>query len=153
MTYDTLDEQLVNALLDDGRASFRRLADTVDVSVTTVSNHLRELEETGQIRGFVPLIDYSGFGYDVTAISHLKIEGSALSAITDWLASHDQFIGVYEVTGDHDVVLVGKYRDTDDMNQHIKRLLADPNINESNTSVVLNAISDHGQFRLPVDPK
>lgn len=150
MRYEHLDEKLVNALLDDGRATFRRLANTVDVSVTTVSNHLHELEETGQIRGFTPRIDYDAFGYDVTAISHLKLEGSAISAITDWLASHDQFIGVYEVTGDYDVVLIGKYRDTDDMNRHIKRLLADPNINETNTSVVLNAIRDHEQFRLPV---
>lgn len=151
MTYEDLDERLVNGLLEDGRGSLRSLAQKVDVSVTTVSNHLSRLEEEGHIRGFAPLVDYEAFGYDVTAIIHLKVEGSALPSITDWLADHRQFVGVYEVTGEYDVVLVGKFRDTDDMNGHIKRLLSDPNILESSTSVVLNAVRDHEQFPLPVD--
>lgn len=151
MTYEHLDERLVNALLEDGRQSLRDLAEAVDVSVTTVSNHLRQLEDDGHIRGFVPLIDYDAFGYDVTAISHLKVEGSALPSITDWLADHDQFTGIYEVTGGYDVVIIGRFGDTDDMNRFIKRLLADPNIWEINTSVVLNAVRDHEQFAFPVN--
>ncbi len=151
MTYEHLDERLVNALLDDARASHRSLAQMLDVSVTTVSNHLSQLEEAGHLRGYVPIIDYDAFGYDVTAISHIKVEGSALPSITEWLAAQDQFIGVYEVTGNHDVVLIGRFRDTDDMNRHIKRLLADPNIKESSTSVVLNAVRDFDQFKLLVE--
>jgi DNA-binding Lrp family transcriptional regulator len=51
MTYENLDEKLINALLDDGRASLRSLAERLDVSVTTVSNHLSDLEDRGVIRG------------------------------------------------------------------------------------------------------
>ena len=40
MTYENLDRKLVNALLDDGRASLRSLGEDLDVSVTTVSNHI-----------------------------------------------------------------------------------------------------------------
>ncbi|WP_152424892.1 Lrp/AsnC family transcriptional regulator, partial [Natronococcus jeotgali] len=39
MTYANLDADLVNELLTDGRASLRSLAEELDVSVTTVSNH------------------------------------------------------------------------------------------------------------------
>jgi len=55
---------------------------------------------------------------------------------------------VYEVTGDHDIVAVGKFEDTDDMNDQIKTLLTDPDVKESTTSVVLNAVSEHEQFEL-----
>ncbi|TVT93776.1 Lrp/AsnC family transcriptional regulator, partial [Haloferax volcanii] len=41
MTYENLDSDLINALLEDGRRSLRSLAEELDVSVTTVSNHLR----------------------------------------------------------------------------------------------------------------
>lgn len=75
MTYENLDTELVNALLDDGRASLRSLADELDVSVTTVSNHLSNLENDGVIRGYVPVVDYAGLDYDVTAILQLKVEG------------------------------------------------------------------------------
>ena len=37
------------------------------------------------------------------------------------------------------------------MNRHIKTLLNDPDIKESNTSVVLNAASQHEQFELDID--
>jgi len=60
-------------------------------------------------------------------------------------------ISVYEVTGDYDIIAVGKFTDTDGMNRHIKTLLNDPDVKESNTSVVLNAASEHEQFELDLD--
>ena len=148
MTYENLDRKLVNALLGDGRASLRSLAEDLDVSVTTVSNHLSDLEEQGIIQGYTPKVDYGELGYDVTAILQLKVEGSALQEVTDELHSHRQMVSVYEVTGDHDIFAVGKFTDTDDMNDEIKTLLSDPEIKESNTSVVLNAAKEHEQFEL-----
>jgi DNA-binding Lrp family transcriptional regulator len=151
MTYENLDTELVNALLGDGRASLRSLANDLDVSVTTVSNHLSDLEDEGVIRGYSPTVDYNALGYDVTAVVQLKVEGSALPDVTDRLREHEQMISVYEVTGDHDVVAIGKFEDTDDMNDAIKTLLADADIRESNTNVVLNSVSEHEQFELDLD--
>ncbi|WP_299267227.1 HTH-type transcriptional regulator Lrp [Halorientalis sp.] len=151
MTYENLDRKLVNALLGDGRASLRSLAEDLDVSVTTVSNHLKDLEGDGIITGYTPKVDYDALGYDVTAVVQLKVEGSALPDVTDRLQEHKQMISVYEVTGDYDIIAIGKFTDTDGMNDQIKKLLVDPEIKESNTSVVLNAASEHEQFTLEVE--
>jgi DNA-binding Lrp family transcriptional regulator len=148
MTYENLDRKLVNALLGDGRASLRSLGEDLDVSVTTVSNHLSDLEDEGIINGYTPKVDYDALGYDVTAIIQLKVEGSSLPEVTDNLQEHKQMISVYEVTGDYDIIAVGKFTDTDGMNAQIKELLTDPEIKESNTSVVLNTASEHEQFDL-----
>ena len=110
MTYENLDRKLVNALLGDGRASLRSLGEDLDVSVTTVSHHLSDLEDEGIINGYTPIVDYDALGYDIIA--------------------------------------VGKFTDTDGMNAQIKELLTDPEIKESNTSVVLNTASEHEQFDL-----
>lgn len=150
MTYENLDRRLVNALLGDGRASLRNLAEQLGVSVTTVSNHLSELEEAGTIEGYTPVVDYATLGYDVTAIIQLNVEGKALVEVTERLADQPQMISVYEVTGDHDIVAIGKFEDTDDMNATIKELLTTPEIKESNTSVVLNPEREHEQFTLDV---
>jgi DNA-binding Lrp family transcriptional regulator len=148
MTYENLDRKLVNALLGDGRASLRSLGEDLDVSVTTVSNHLSDLEDEGIINGYTPKVDYDALGYDVTAIIQLKVEGSSLPDVTESLKEHKQMISVYEVTGDYDIIAVGKFTDTDGMNAQIKELLTDPEIKESNTSVVLNTASEHEQFDL-----
>ncbi|ALG82873.1 HTH-type transcriptional regulator Lrp [Halanaeroarchaeum sulfurireducens] len=150
MTYENLDASLINALLDDGRASLRSLAEELDVSVTTVSNHLKDLESEGIIEGYTPVINYEKVGYDVTAIVQLKVEGFALPDITDRLKGHEQMTDVYEVTGEFDIVAVGKFTDTDDMNALIKDLLADADIREASTSVVLDAPVECNQFELDV---
>ena len=142
---------MINALLGDGRASLRSLGEDLDVSVTTVSNHLRDLEDEGVITGYSPIVDYGEMGYDVTAIMHLKVEGSALPEITDRLEAQKQMISVYETTGDYDIIAIGKFADTDGMNDQIKDLLEDVDIRESNTSVVLNAVKDGDQFELDID--
>ncbi|GAB7120998.1 HTH-type transcriptional regulator Lrp [Natrinema sp. JCM 9743] len=151
MTYENLDAKLVNALLGDGRASLRSLAEELDVSVTTVSNHLSDLEDEGVIEGYTPKVDYDAVGYDVTAVIQLQVEGNALPDVTDTLRDHQQMTSVYEVTGDYDVIAIGKFEDTDGMNDQIKQLLTDPDIKASNTSVVLNAVSENEQFELEVD--
>ncbi len=151
MTYENLDRKLVNELLGDGRASLRSLAEDLDVSVTTVSNHLSTLEDEGIIDGYTPKVDYDALGYDVTAILQLKVEGSSLPEVTETLRQHKQMVSVYEVTGNYDVIAIGKFSDTDGMNAQIKELLVDPEIKESNTSVVLNAAKEHEQFDLDLD--
>jgi DNA-binding Lrp family transcriptional regulator len=151
MTYENLDGKLVNALLHNGRASLRSLAEELEVSVTTVSNHLADLEEAGVIEGFTPIVDYNELGYDVTAILQLKVRGEALPAVTDTLRDEKQMVSVYETTGDYDVIAVGKFIDTDHMNEQIKRVLSNTDINESNTSVVLNIVTEDRSFELNVD--
>jgi DNA-binding Lrp family transcriptional regulator len=151
MTYENLDARLINALLGDGRASLRSLAEELDVSVTTVSNHLRDLEDDGVIEGYTPIVNYDALGYDVTAVVQLKVDGSALPEITERLQEQEQMISVYEVTGDYDVIAIGKFKDTDGMNRQIKALLTDADIRESNTSVVLNSVVENQQFELDID--
>jgi DNA-binding Lrp family transcriptional regulator len=138
----------VNALLEDGRASLRSLGEDLDVSVTTVSNHISDLEDDGVIQGYAPIVGYDELGYDVTGIIQLKVEGSALPDITDRLREQRHITTVYETTGDYDVIAIGKFTDTEHMNDQIKAVLTDADINESNTSVVLNTVTENEQFDL-----
>lgn len=151
MTYEDLDERLVNELIDSGRTSLRQLSDEIGVSVTTVSNHLSSLEEDGSVEGFSPIINYEGFGYDVTGVMQLKVDGQRLPEFVDELTEHENFLSVYEITGDYDVIAIGKFEDTDDMNEQVKTLLQDDAVVESNTSVALNAVQENDQFELPVE--
>lgn len=148
MTYENIDTELVNTLLGNGRASLRSLADDLDVSVTTVSNHLNDLEEEGVIEKFTPIVGYDQLGYDVTAVLQLKVEGDALLNLTEELQRYDQLVSVYEVTGKFDIIAIGKFRDTDDMNALIKDLISNTEINQSSTAVVLNTPVEDRQFEL-----
>lgn len=137
MAYENLDRRLINSLLDDGRASLNSLAENLGVSVTTVSNHVENLERKGIITGYKPVVNYSEIGYNVTAILHLSVNGDSEGLIKQ-LSSHDQLTAVYEITGNFDVIAIGKFADTNEMNNEIKTVLDYGGIEESNTSVALN---------------
>jgi len=146
---DDTDRQVVNALLQDGRASARDVAAATGIAATTVSRRMDDLEATGVIDEYTVDIDYGALGYDVTAVFQLSVEGDGLGRVVDQLRDRHEMIAVYEVTGDHDIVAVGKFTDTQSMNERIKTLLTDEDIRSASTSVVLNTVCEHEQF--PVD--
>jgi len=56
-----------------------------------------------------------------------------------------------ETGGDYDIIAIGKFLNTEDMNDQIKRIVADADVQESNTSVVLNAVKEYEQFSVAND--
>ncbi|MDY6775007.1 MAG: HTH-type transcriptional regulator Lrp [Halobacteria archaeon] len=150
MTYENLDLKIINLLLDDGRASLRSLAEELDVSVTTVSNHLQSMEDEGVIKGFKPVLNYDELGYGVTATVMIKAESGSLPGLTEDLKEIDSFLSVYEVTGDFDIIAVGKFKSTEDMNDTIKDLLNNPDIAETNTNVILETIKEDADIEFEV---
>jgi DNA-binding Lrp family transcriptional regulator len=145
---DDIDRQLVDALLADGRASASELADHAGIATATATKRLRKLEESEVIEGYRPDVDYSAFGYEVTAVFKLDVAGTGLAGVVEDLRSSGRMIGVYEVTGDHDIVAVGKFRSTDEMNEQIKSVLTHPDVRSAATSVVLDTVAEYD--RLPV---
>lgn len=142
MTYDNLDLKIIDRLLDDGRASLRSIAEDLDVSVTTISNHLKEMEEEGIIKGFKPELNYPELGYTVTSILMIKAEGDDIQELVGYLDKQESLVHVYEVTGDFDVIAVGKFQSTEEMNNTIKDLLNSPMVRETNTNVVLSTVKE-----------
>jgi len=146
---DDIDRQVVNALLRDGRASARDVAAETGVAATTVSRRMDQLVETGVIEEYTARVDYGALGYDVTAVFQLSVDGSGLETVTERLRDLDNMVAVYEVTGSHDIVAIGKFQDTASLNAAIKELLTDDDIRSASTSVVLNTVREYEQF--PVD--
>lgn len=149
--YDNIDQRIINVLLSDGRASLRNIAEQTDVSVTTVSNHIQELESENVLTGYQPVVNYNELGYGVTAITQISVEGSAIEEFTEVLREIPQITTVYQTTGEYDIHMVGKYQTTADLDDHIKELLSHDAVEDANTSVVLSTEKEHDQFQLPTE--
>ncbi|MFQ5678333.1 MAG: Lrp/AsnC family transcriptional regulator [Gemmatimonadota bacterium] len=148
MTYRDLDVRLVKALQKDGRRSLRKLASDLGVSTSTVSKHIAKLRETGIITGFKPVVDHRKLGYGLVAITKIKVRGEALPRIVEALAADSHLTHVYEITGEFDVLVIGRFRDELAMNREIKRMLSLPGIEGTNTSVVLSTAKEGADVEL-----
>lgn len=148
MAYPDLDIRLIRALQEDARRSLRQLAARLDVSASTVRNHLDDLLERGVITGFQPVLDYRKLGFGLVAVIRIRARGDALPGIVDALSGDGRLTHVYEITGDFDVMVIGRFRSETEMNREIKEILGLPGIEATNTSIVLSAPREGGELDL-----
>ncbi len=85
---DRLDVAILAALQADGRASLRRIARVVGASVTTVSSRVRELERSGVLQGFVPLV----------SVQRLAALGRSPACVVLYIHPSDRTAGGMEAT-------------------------------------------------------
>jgi len=145
---DELEKKVIRALNRNSRRSFREIAREVGASVTAVIHKVKKLEEGGAIRGYIPVLDPGHFGFDLIAIIALRISKGKLLETQKRIAEESCLVGVYDVTGEWDSLLIGYFRDRAELNDFIKRLLSLPYVDRSVTHIVLNTVKE--ERRLPV---
>ena len=142
MEEENLNEQILKSLIENGRKSIREVARELDVSPSTVSNHLEGLKADGVIKRFKPVIDYEKLSYDLTAITKIQAKGSEITSIVERLRDESSLTHVYEITGGFDILVIGKFDSRESMNREIKRMLNFAAVERADTSIVLNVVKE-----------
>jgi len=145
---DALDRQILQELNIDARRSHREIAQRLKVSPTTISARVGRLERDGVIRGYVPLLDDESMGWDLAATIGIRISKGKLREVEERLARDPRAYAIYDVTGDFDALLIGRFRDRRDLDRFVKHALQDPHVERTNTQVVLNRVKE--DRRVPV---
>jgi Lrp/AsnC family transcriptional regulator, regulator for asnA, asnC and gidA len=145
---DELDRAILVELNVDARASHRAIANRLEVSPTTVSSRIAQMEADGVIRGYVPVLDDERLGWDLCAVVGVRISKGKLREVEERLAHDPHAYAIYDVTGDYDALLIGRFRDRRDLDRFVKHALQDPHVERSNTQVVLNRVKE--ERRVPV---
>ena len=76
MKLDSIDRKIINELQQFGRKSASHIADKINVTVPTITERIKKLQEAGVIIGFQAVIDPTKIGLDVAAIITI-ISGSS----------------------------------------------------------------------------
>jgi DNA-binding Lrp family transcriptional regulator len=142
-TIDEIDGQLLRTLLVDGRASASDLAEAAGVATSTATKRLARLEGEGVVGGYQPEVNYAALGYEVTAVFRLDVAGDGIPALVEDLRATDRMVDVYEVTGSDDVVAIGKFTDTTELDAQVKRLLTHEHVRSVSTDIVLDTVCEH----------
>lgn len=109
---DDVDRAIVAELCGDGRMSVRTLAARLHISRAGAYTRVRRLEETGVITGYTAQVDPQRYGYGLSAYVHLKIAQPAWKQLRTRLLTITEVEHAALVSGDSDVVLLVRTRDT-----------------------------------------
>ncbi|HYA48384.1 MAG TPA: Lrp/AsnC family transcriptional regulator [Burkholderiales bacterium] len=139
---DELDRKIVWALNANARKSFREIAKEVGTSTTAVINAVKKLETAGAIKGYIPVIDPEHFGISLIAVIALRISKGKLLETQKKISQDPRVTAVYDVTGDWDSFVIGYFKDREDLNRFIKKLLSFPFVDRTVTNIVLNVVKE-----------
>ena len=145
---DEIDLQIISLLQEDSRLSFNKMAKELGVSVGTVCNRIKSLEEKGIIKGYTAIVNPIKIGYGLTAIILIQAEGKHLVDVEREVAKMKHIVSVYDITGDFDIAVIARFKDIFGLNTFIKRLLAMPYVKRTVTNVVLNVVKE--DFRVKI---
>src|SRR5690606_26691436 len=99
-----------------------------DVSIGTIHNRMEKLTKNGVIQKFAPVIDHSKLGYNLTTIIGVRVKGGVLENWEGRTAYHKNVLCMYDVTGEFDAILVARFKDTSELDNFIKSLLKEPDV-------------------------
>lgn len=139
---DETDERILNELRRDSRKSLRKLASSVGVSPSAISERIKRMEKLGVIKGYTANLDYSKLGYEFVAIVQISISGGALLEVQKKISALPGVIAVYDVTGQYDSTAILMRKSRGELSALIKKILAIPRVEKTNTSMVLNVMKD-----------
>ena len=145
---DETDVDILRSLNDNARKSFRDIAKELHISLTTVSNRVKMLEKAGIIQGYIPVLNATKLGYDLTAIIGIKVIHGRIVETERDLAKDPAVYAVFDSTGDWDAIIMARFRNREDLNDFVKRALDHENVDKTYTQVVLNITKDERRVRV-----
>ena len=139
---DDVSARVLGEYLRDSRQSIREVARKIGVSSGTVASRLKEMEDAGVIRRYAAVLDYEKLGYELTAVTEVTVSEGRMIDVGEAIAKMSQATGVYNVTGDSDIMVVGKFKNRKELSDFTKKLLTVPNVERTKTHLVLNTLKE-----------
>jgi len=152
MTLDNTDRAILQALLEDSRASQRELSRIVGVAQGTITNRLKKLEAQNIIQGYSVVLDPESVGWSMTIMAGLRIAKGKMIHVQQKIAADPRVFSVYDVTGDWDSMVLARVRDRADLDDLTKTVFTLEGVTRSFTHVVLNTVKEDG-FAKPAPKK
>jgi DNA-binding Lrp family transcriptional regulator len=135
---DAIDEKLLLALREDGRASTARLARLVGRSRTSVQSRIERLEKQGIILGYAALLAPEHSLGAVRAHVMIKVGPKEARAVTAALRSIPPVRVLHSVSGDVDLIAVAATASVAEMDQVIDRIGALDGVERTTSSIILS---------------
>lgn len=140
---DEVDVRILNLLQANGRIKRNRIAEEVGLSVPSVSDRMRKLEERGVIKGYEAILNAKRLHIDITAFIRVMVDGSA--NYPDFVQRANALTEVQEVhsiTGEGSHILKVRTRNTTTLEQLLSTIQGWPGVHGTSTSIVLSSFKE-----------
>lgn len=136
---DDLDNKILETLQLKGRTKRNELAELVGLSVPSVSERLKKLEEKGIIEGYFTKVNRHAFGLDILAFIYVIMESSKhYKDLIKKVEKHRQILECHSVLGEGSHLLKVLVRNTEALEKLLGEIQSWPGVISTKTTYVLS---------------
>lgn len=139
MQLDEIDLKLIDVLQRHGRTKRNDLAIAVGLSLPSVSDRLKKLEETGVITGYYATVDHKRLGKDITAFIFVRVDSSKhYNSFLDHARHVDDILECHAITGEGSHLLKVRTANTGSLEKLLAKIQAWTGVVSTRTNLVLS---------------
>jgi Lrp/AsnC family leucine-responsive transcriptional regulator len=140
MNLDETDVNILKVLQENGRLSFRQIAEKVKVSVPTISNKIAAMENAGVIKGYTAIIDTEKLG-EMSVIITIKARPSELRLVADKFSTDHHVRSVFLISNGK-IMLHCTFTESHLINDFVSRLGDVPEIMEYEIANIIGVVRE-----------
>tara|TARA_Y100000748_G_scaffold304178_1_gene312299 strand:- start:5380 stop:5841 length:462 start_codon:yes stop_codon:yes gene_type:complete len=150
MKLDNIDKQILIELQNSGRESASNIAEKINVSVPTITERIRKLQDIGVITGFQAIVDSSMLGLDVTAIITI-ISGSSqyYKDVTLSAEGTPEIVQCFSTTGNGSHTLLVITKNSNTLEELLRKIQSWPGVIRTETQLVLSSYKNGTIIPIP----
>ncbi len=138
-----VDKKILEILQMDVRTPISKIAKKVGLSENGVRYRLEKLEKEGYIKSYTILLNPKKFGKKTIAIFNLGVEPKAMRSILPKLIGLDEFIKIYQTTGQFSINAIGLFDNEESLTRFINnKLLFEFPIQDYTVEIVMRRVKD-----------
>ena len=140
---DDLDLKILGALQKNGRTKRNELAEQVGLSVPSVSERLKKLEDNKIIEGYFTKINRQAFGYDILAFILIVMDSSRhYKDLIKHVEKHPNILECYSVLGEGSHLLKVTVKNTESLENLLSEIQTWLGVTSTKTTYVLSTIKE-----------
>ncbi len=143
---DEIDAKILNLLQSYGRIKRKAIAEQVGLTVPSVSERLRKLEERGIVLGYHAFVEAKSLNYDIAAFIRVTVDTSShYGSVIDHLCASQEVLEVHSITGEGSHIVKVRTRDTVALERLLSHIQSLTGVTGTSTSIVLSTFKESQQ--------
>jgi Lrp/AsnC family transcriptional regulator, leucine-responsive regulatory protein len=140
---DDLDIQLLKTLQVNGRIKRNQLAEEVKLSIPSVSDRLKKLEDNGIIEGYFTKVNRKSFGLDILAFIYVAMDSSKhYNDLIKKVDKSPQILECHAVLGEGSHLMKVVVKNTEALEKLLSEIQSWPGVTSTKTTYVLSTVKE-----------
>ena len=140
---DDIDKKILKWLQKDGRETASKIAEKLNLTVPTITERIRKLQESSIIKGFQAIIDPKLISLDVSAIIIIVTSSTEnYQKVIDNAVECSEVIQCFSTTGMGSMTLWVATKNSHSLEELLRKIQSWPDVTRTETQVILSSYKD-----------